>query len=313
MSTIANLITEIRANLNEDSTVAEQFYTNEELINYTKRSINDLCIDTDTNYFIYSLDVTGSSVGTATSLNASTTINITLTDHGLVTRDTVYLSGTTGTVSSIIDDKYWEITKVDADNFTIDKDGSDYAWTSGTGIIKMPIQYLFTSISASSTIPLVDLRFMAYRADDWDEWLYDDLPKTTPRAGVSFTTPAQRRQTCTVYNDSIYLAKGPEIDDKILVAGRWLPTPITTSGDTYPLGAVEEDATIKYVTSMGWLKKNKIETGAAWQQLYQERKKDIEKKKAKMTSITFPSTLTSIKHSDTLLNFAFGWNQEITT
>ena len=154
---------------------------------------------------------------------------------------------------------------------------------------------------------------MAYRSIDFDEFLYDDLPKTSPKTNVSFTTPAQRRQTCIVYNDTIHLALGPKIDDKIQVAGRWLPTPVTATSDTYPLGAVEEDATIKYVTSMGWLKKNKIETGAAWSALYQERKKDIQLKTAKVISITFPSTLTTIKKSDNLLNFNFGLNREITT
>lgn len=314
MTTVANLITEIRANLNEDSTVVETFYSNSELIAYIKRSINDICIDTDSNYYIYQLDITGSTVGTATSLNASSTINITYADHGLVTRDTVYLSGvTSGTISALINDNYYEVTRVDDDNFTLAVDGEAYTWGAGPVITKMPTDYAFTSISASSTIPLVDLRFMAYRAADWDEWLYDDLPKTTPKAGVSFSTPSQRRQSCTVYNDTIYLAKGPEIDDKILVAGRWLKTPITTSGDTYPLGAIEEDASIKYATSMGWLKKNKIETGRAWQALYQERKTDIQQKTAKKIAITFPSTLTTIKNNDSLLNFVFRLNQEITS
>lgn len=312
MTTISSLITEIRANVSENSDTEEKFYENSEIINYIQRSINDICIDTDTNYFIYSLDVTGSSVGVATSINASSTINITYANHGLVTRDTVYLSGTTGTVSSIIDDTYNIITKVDANNFTIDKDGSDYAWTSSTNIIKMPKEYTFNSISGSSTINLVDLGFLSYRSSDWEEWLYRDLPKVSPKTNVSFTDPTNRKQSCVVYNDTVHLSKGPEIDDKILCAGRWIPTPITTSGDTFPLGAIEEDATIKYVTSMCWLKKNKLETAAGWMGLYQSRKTTIQLKRKRMVETNYPSALTVSKNSNDLYNYVSQFPTEIT-
>lgn len=309
MTDIADIITEVRANLNEDSTVTESFYTDAELINYIKRSINDLCIDTDTNYAIYELAITGSSVGSA-SITASTTLNFYVATHGLNTRDKIYISGVTGTISGVIENTYQLITKVDDDNFTVAVDGSDYTATSG-GVIKMPQNYAFTSISASSTIPLVDLKFMAYRRNDWAEWIYDDLPKTSPKQNVSYTSPDTRRQSCVVYRDTIFLATGPEIDDKIIVAGRWLPTAITTSTDTYPLGAIEEDASIKYVTSMGWLKKNKLEAGAAWMGLYLSRKEDIQKKQARKVALTFPSTLSVVKNTSDYLNYAFKLNLEI--
>jgi len=50
-----------------------------------------------------------------------------------------------------------------------------------------------------------------------------------------------------------------------MVAGRWFKTPVTATTDPYPLGPVEEDATIKYVTSQGWLKKIKPEIAGVLQ------------------------------------------------
>ena len=53
MSTIQNLIDEVRGYVNEPSTVSPGFYDNTELLNYFKRNVYDLCVDTDVNYKQY--------------------------------------------------------------------------------------------------------------------------------------------------------------------------------------------------------------------------------------------------------------------
>jgi len=310
MTLISDLITEIRTNIDEPTSITEKFFSDAEIINYVKRSINDICIDTDSNYNVYNLTVTGSTVGTITSINCSTTINITLANHGLVTRDAVYISGITGTVSSILDTKYFETTYVDANNFTISVDGSSYAYTTGGNLIKMPQTYTFASfINTGESV--VDLRYLAYRSTDWAEWLYDDLVRVDPKTNKSYTNSQIRRYTCIVYGNAIQLNKYPKIGDMMVLAGRIAPNAITATTSTYPLGIIEEDASIKYATSMCWLKKNMKDIAGEWYSLYADRKKTIELKRKKMVQFNYPSALSIFKVVDRLTDSIYAYPGEI--
>lgn len=306
MTVVSSLIAEVRANVSEPSTVDEQFYDDDELLNYLNRSINDLCIDTDVNYSVYAYTIAGSSVGTVTSMTVgSVTTNIYLANHGLTTSDVIYVSGIVGDVSGLIDDDYFTVTYVDDNNFTLAVNTSGLTWTSGGTLIFMDKEYPFTTISASSNVKMLDLSYMVYRDDTWQEFLYDDLRKTTPLDHRSYTNNQIRRQTCMVYQDTIYLSKAPKIDDIIIVSGRWSTPQLTATTDAYPLGLVEEDASIKWMTAFAWLQQGKPDIATAWMSLYNERKKDIELKRKKMVQFTLPSALQVYKNQDSFIDLMY--------
>jgi hypothetical protein len=73
-----------------------------------------------------------SSSGTITGASASgSLVNILDNTHGLSTDDYVWITGITGTVGDEVNDQLWQITRVDANNFTLN--GSEFAgsYTSG--------------------------------------------------------------------------------------------------------------------------------------------------------------------------------------
>lgn len=83
---IQSLVNEIRGYVNEPNTIAseDRLFDDTEIIGYIKRSINDLCIDSDINYYIYELTVTSISVLDYSFTDISGNTNIRMLDTSFI-------------------------------------------------------------------------------------------------------------------------------------------------------------------------------------------------------------------------------------
>jgi len=303
MTTISEMVTEIRDALNEPSSTPSLFYSDSEIRKYIQRSINELCIETDINYRIYNYVVPSSLIGTITTATAGATTQLTLDiTHTYAANDWVYITGADNTMGDYLNNNLWQISSVGATTITI-KAVTTGLVVSTTGSVG-PASFTFAKLTSSIEDKLFDLRFLEYHSVDWADNAYLPLYRVVPRDNLNYVTSSDRNTTCVIFDDAIQLNKGLALNDRIVVCARWKKTDIVDNNSTYSLDTTAEDASIKYAIAMGFYKKQKIDVGDKWYAQYLSRKQLIYDNKAKLTKAHSPMAMALIKTSS-IMNFAY--------
>lgn len=114
---------------------------------------------------------------------------------------------------------------------------------------------------------------------------------------------------CHIYDNTLYLNSAIEVDDIILVSGRWKKADLTLNG-TFPLDTMCEDAVVRYAIAMGYLNMTKKDAYAVWYPMYLERKKTVEDYYADLIKAKQPSAVSVHKRSNGM--YDYGYVKEIT-
>ena len=175
-----------------------------------------------------------------------------------------------------------------------------YEYLANTSLLTDDSVVPILTLTGSVESELYDLDLISYRNVGETDTAVRDL-RVVNQKGLKTNTLDTWNKCVSIYDDKLHFSNdlvgdGTEANsDLIIISGKWKKTSLTSESSTYPFGSACEYASVAYMVCFGMYKKNQMEAGDRWMQVFLDRKKKIDDNTSNKKDFDNPDGLSLYK------------------